>query len=503
MTALAPARHPHADLPRHFHALVVCAVCMLWSLHLLAGSPVFPVDDAYITLHNAQVLRSGFDPNYAGVSALTGATSAIHLAIVAALLWLLPPLWALDTATWLAILFYVTGLLRLASVHRASATQTLLLVVLGVVVGEMPHQLLNGLETGWALAGLVWTLALASDPQPKQPWLLPLLAGQLPFLRPELIVVSMGIFGLLAWHHLDTVAGSQARRQAILRDALLLLAGAAPWLLWYLTATGLAYPSTVLAKRSFFAEGLLPAALRRAWVGDSLLRFAATLGLLSGALLLLLRSRLGLLGLIFLIAFIGAYYIQFPGALGHYEQRYLYIVVPFLLLGIAAHFSIGAPLLRRGIVLLTLLAVAQSLLNFPPHYRFHQEKLDFTRQELAALAAWCKRELPPASRLLVHDAGYIAFATSFQLIDIVGLKTPSNIPHHASLTWPSVGARRGEAIQRIALSQRPDYLVVLNSWDAIYGFTRDLSAFGWRLERVYQSPRGETGYAVYRLSPPV
>ncbi len=42
--------------------------------------PVFPVDDAYIVIHNAQVLLGGSDPNYPGSPPLSGATSAVHLA---------------------------------------------------------------------------------------------------------------------------------------------------------------------------------------------------------------------------------------------------------------------------------------------------------------------------------------------------------------------------------------------------------------------------------------
>ena len=42
----------------------------------------FPLDDAYITLHNARVLLTGSDPYY-GTSPLTGATSGVHLALVA------------------------------------------------------------------------------------------------------------------------------------------------------------------------------------------------------------------------------------------------------------------------------------------------------------------------------------------------------------------------------------------------------------------------------------
>ena len=68
-------------------ALCAAVILLAASLHrALLGSPVFPVNDAYITLHNAQVLHWGHDPNYPGTPALAGATSAVHLALVVLLI---------------------------------------------------------------------------------------------------------------------------------------------------------------------------------------------------------------------------------------------------------------------------------------------------------------------------------------------------------------------------------------------------------------------------------
>jgi hypothetical protein len=57
------------------------------------GSPVFPVDDAYISLHSAQVLLTGFDKNFQGSPALVGVTSVIHVTLTALFMHLLQPLW--------------------------------------------------------------------------------------------------------------------------------------------------------------------------------------------------------------------------------------------------------------------------------------------------------------------------------------------------------------------------------------------------------------------------
>lgn len=496
------------------YVLVLLALLLSAALSTLAGPPVFPFDDAYITLHNAQAMWQGTDVNYPGTAPLHGATSAIHLALVAALLGALKgtflgafsgelsPLWALHTAMWMGIAAYVLGVLRLASVHQASALQAFLLVACGLVAGQMPHQLLNGLETGWALAALVWALVLLSEPEPRRTGWLALLCGQLPFLRPELAVVSLGVLVLLAWRTIDEQGRTALARRLILRTLLIAGAGAAPWLLWYGLSTGVPYPSTIAAKRAFFAESQLPALIRQTWVLNSLSMFVSSLGLFSLTALLLVRTRAGWLGLVFIGIFVGAYVTQFPGALAHYEQRYLYVLVPFLLYAAASCWSRHPPLVRAGVTVLLALSLAQSLWQLPARLDFHRAESARSGRELDAVADWCRRNLPPHSVLLIHDAGYLAYATRFKLLDMVGLKTPASTVVHRTVTWPSGGDRRGEAIHRIAEAGRPDYLVVQAGWDRIFSITPGLQQHGWRVDLQWRGDDPDSGYRVYKLTAP-
>src|SRR5947209_7939823 len=95
-------------LSRSSHLFASACVLCLWIVfHTLRAEPTFPLDDPYITLHSAQVLHTGYDPIYPGVSPLYGATSAPYLALVYTLLFFLHPLYALDTACWLGVLAYV------------------------------------------------------------------------------------------------------------------------------------------------------------------------------------------------------------------------------------------------------------------------------------------------------------------------------------------------------------------------------------------------------------
>src|SRR3984885_8220908 len=60
---------------------VLVAMVFALAFHSIGGAK-FPNDDAYIALHNAQVLWAGHDSAYSGVPALVGATSGVHLALL-------------------------------------------------------------------------------------------------------------------------------------------------------------------------------------------------------------------------------------------------------------------------------------------------------------------------------------------------------------------------------------------------------------------------------------
>ena len=114
----APPQVSQGGADRALYAAVTLLVLLAALLHrILLGPPVFPMDDAYITLHNAQVLHWGHDPNYPGTPALAGATSAVHLALVTLLMSALSPPVTLWAALWMATLAYALGLVQLARVR--------------------------------------------------------------------------------------------------------------------------------------------------------------------------------------------------------------------------------------------------------------------------------------------------------------------------------------------------------------------------------------------------
>lgn len=478
------------------------AVVGLATWHLSLPHPLaFPCDDAYITLHNAEVLLAGGDAAYPGVSPLTGATSLPHLALVTALRAILSAPWALLAAAWLGLLLYALALARLARACGLGVAAGTALLLAGLGAGLTAHQLFNGLETGLALAGTTWALALAAQRPAPRATTIGLVCGTLPYLRPEL--------ALLALLLLLREARRRPRRQTI-RLVAAALAAALPWAVAYLVSQGLPFPQSGLVKRHFFAEECWPLGRRITVAGGHLWQFAATLGPLLLGLPLLVCSSLGRIGLCFLAGLVLAFALLFPGALGHYEHRYLQPVVPLLLLGLAlAAARPGRRAVRLAGTIALVATCAYALVGVPAALRLDSRNSAFTRGELGALASFCRRHLPAGARLLVHDAGYLAHATDLELVDLVGLKTPAAARVHRQVTWPSCGQLRGEAVHRIAMAHRPHYLVVLSGWDRTFHISGALWLRGWGLDPLRpawwipppwlaQLPL----YNVYRLTPP-
>jgi hypothetical protein len=496
LAPLAAAIAPPAPLPAarvgwRFYATAALMAALAALALGLAGGLVFPVDDAYIVQHNASLLPSGPDPNYPGTPPLAGSTSLAHLALVAAAASVLPlPAAALAVAI-MAVLLYVTGLARLALLLGGGRRAAWQAICLGTLAVSVPFHLLNGLETGLALAAITWALAWAVAP--PTPWALPLLCGVLPFIRPELAALALPLMVRQA-----CLAARPARALALLPPCLL---GAAPWLAWSYWGGGQWLPATISAKTWYFAEAGLPLAARLAILGDNLaqpLQLVPACGVL--ALALLLRpprqhASLAACIVLFALAYLGASLLQLPGALGHNALRYPLILLPpaVLLLLAAARQGRAGRLLLGAAVLAALLGAA-----FP--LRLYLDAKAMARGEFADLAHWSEAHLPPRARLLVHDAGYLAVHTRFQLVDLVGLKTPASARWHHHFTLPEHGRQRALAVSTIAACSGATHAVIQQDragrwWQLAAG----LRAQGWQLTLLRPAPVVD-GYAVFALA---
>ena len=489
-------RAPWSPVSRRVaYGLALTAVSLAAVVHYRSEGTTLPVDDAYITLHNAEVLRRGIDPQF-GVAAMVGATSSVHTVLVALLGAVVHGEAAGWLGAWVGIAAYVTGVLALGVHYRLSRWDSALLVALSLVVAEVPHQLTNGLETGLAMGALAWCLALTEPgtsgaSSPLQPWL----CGLLPFLRPELSVASAALMAT-RWLRLRREGALDVRRA--LTDLSLASLGAAPWALLNLVQLGALVPSTIAAKRVFFAEGCIPIKVRWEWARHNLRGFADGVGYLTRSLVLWPFAAAGRVGMLTAAAMVLAYTTQFPGALGHYEYRYQYALLPFALAAIAAARANPSRWIRGAALAIALVSVDASVWGLGDRWEQHRLRCAFTRAELGGVATFVRTSLPRDARVLVHDVGYLAFAGERQLVDLVGLKTPRAVALHRRLTWATCGASRADAVHRLALDTRPTHLVVLDSWDAIYRIADGLRAHGWRVDPVRPAGR----YQVFSLAPP-
>src|SRR5262249_43237050 len=145
------------------------------------------------------------------------------------------------------------------------------------------------------------------------------------------------------------------------------------WLLVLYVNTGHLYPLTIDAKRYFFAQGLLPLQAKMTSVGSALLGFAFEVSIsLVAALPFAFDSPAGKRGLFFIGIFLVSYVLQFPGVLRQNGHRYLYLLLPIMLLGIVNGILSKNRDWRIGATVALSLAAAQSLIQLRSHWSVYQ-----------------------------------------------------------------------------------------------------------------------------------
>src|SRR5215469_8523398 len=310
------------------YLLSIGCVAASWLLyHLFLPVPRYPLDDPYITLHSAQVLHWGFDPNYPGVSPLYGATSAPFLGLVYLLLFFLQPLRALETACWLGIFAYVLGLVHLTRALKLSRFATFAIIALGLTSSFVPFQLLNGLETTWAMAGIVWTLSLAAE---NRPIFAALAAGLTAAIRPDLLTFAVPVFAAFVYMQPVGRRWTFVRRAAPLAAVPIILCA-----IWYLAQTGHLFPITGIAKHFYFADAQLPVTKKISNVAPALLVCLISCGPLLLGIKRTYRAPVALAIVVCIGLLLLSIFIQFPRGLSVNRFRYPAVIIPMLVWAVA------------------------------------------------------------------------------------------------------------------------------------------------------------------------
>lgn len=489
------------------YCITTVAVIILGYLYQITPPYVFPLDDAYIVLHNAQVLHWGYDPNYPTAAALSGTTSAVHLALVALLFFLVTPVNALIFISWVAILLYAIGLLRLAFLLRASCLQASVFLVTGLTMGYAPFQLLNGLETGLVMATVTWVIIIFTTPH-THAWryVLPFLCGIMPFLRPELALLSLLLL-LLRWRLYQKENQSKTiLYRLIVNDLLLATVGALPWMLWYWIDTGAAIPQTIAAKMAYYAETKLSLGSKLAWAGRGIFGIIMAINFLGvlGMSVLLLTTALGRIGLLFILIFVATYIYTAPAMLQNSFNagRYFYPCLPILLYGAISSIKSNDKILRYFANFILAITLCTSLWHLPQHWRYYVTWRSACAKAFSNITQWCQQNLPKNAIILIHDAGYLAFTTHFHLVDMVGLKTPSSVYYHQHISVPTEGKGRNLAIGEICKKNHVQFIVIEKNWEKSFKITPGLKLQGWQLDTLYPHTEEVFSYAVYRITAP-
>lgn len=457
--------------------------------------PAFFLDDAYITGRNAFLLLQGttVDPLY-GTPSISGSTSTIHLLVVAIFSRVMPTEPALLCAAilgcWVyaAAAFAVTQQLKLGKAAPYALAMFLL-------VGIMPLHMLNGLETGLALGTSLWLLVLLMDNRTSSAFVLAALCGLAVHVRIELAALAIPAFLFKAY---ELSQHKVMHLPAPIFMGLLGLAAALPPVLFVHAQTGLWLPQTWNAKSMFYAQSCLPL-LQKAGIS---LKGLIELMLISMPICLFLffpnRQKLFICSIVFTTAFLITYGLIFPSALllNFYTGRYSPILLPawiFCFLTVMATSPKANKNIQHSSLLVCAIGIICSLtFAITPHVLRRGD-------DIKSAITWANQHIPANSALLVHDAGYIAHAsTRFKLVDIVGLKTQWTAQVHSRITAPSCGTARPAAIAEIAHTSGALWGVFADDWYNDMDIKNGLLSAGYTIHERYRT--GIT--AIYEFTKP-
>lgn len=456
------------------------------------GHPDFPLDDAYIVRHSVQGLLDGVESAFPGSSPMTGVTSPAHVLMVAAFATFAPTPYAQVIATGVALLLYVTGVYAVGRAYGLNPNWSRLLTLASIISGSVVFQTLNGLETSLAMAAVAWAIALfAAQTHTYRRYLL---LSILPFIRPELAVLSALFFlqGISQQKGEASTAAFKATGYCAL--------GAVPFVVFLLITTGTPIPNTLAAKTYFFAEGCASFTAKAYVALQALVGFCQQLGIIAAGFVAVLFTRLRWIALTFMATFIAAYILRLPGGLFHNYHRYLYPLLPICMAGLAAWAAHHSPRVAISGKAVIALGILWSAAQIPSSWATYVHDLRSMRVDQASVAAWLDAHADPNQPTLIHDAGYLSATGKRQLFDLVGLKSPMAVEVHKSTTWASCG-RRPDAIATIAAASRAKYLVVAEDWDRIFLLTSSLLHQGWQVQRA-DPDRPSQRYQIYEIAEP-
>lgn len=458
-----------------FIAILACTSALSFLSHNPEQLLVF--DDSYITLKFAANFFKYNGITYDGNSYLTGATSPLHIVLVA----LAGLLFKLETASlFVSIVFFILSSLLVYLWTLQIYNDRGIALLAGVLMstsGWLVFDALNGLETTTFIFFSLLTFYLFYVYERKFYYVIPLFLSIL--TRPEgwFVACAIWLWQVIQW--IDQKDTRILRHLLVSMSVLVLLV--VPYFAFSLYCTSSLLPGTALCKGIFFAETYLPLTRKIVYFKHCLSLFYKTL-LYPAPLFILpfiLFSRkvisipyLWFYGTIFYLL----YFLLFPVAIKHYWCRYQHIFIPLMIIAIAG----GAVELlkmckRKTLTILMGLLVALSLIynqsiSFTKVGKIYSGEIESTKSTLLDLAIWIKENTPEDSQIALHDIGVIGYFSGRNIIDLVGLVNPEVSRYYwDEQTNKPLAIEEREVINYLK-EKKPDYLVMFPEWDRYFNF---------------------------------
>jgi hypothetical protein len=465
-------------------------------------------DDSYITLKFAANLLELKAITFNGSDILIGATSPLHILLVA-----LAGLWfKLELAS---ILIGVTAFMGssilvylLADEICRDKKTAWLAGILMSTSSWMIFDALNGLETTTFIFLSLLTFYLFKKYRNDFCYIPVLVLCIL--TRPEGWFVAGSIWICYAFQF-GLGRNDQLKRQVWVEIGLFFLLISPCFLINYFYTSSF-WPSSAFSKMLFFAEGDFAWETKLNFLRRSFLLFFNTFLFPEAVLvlpLILFARRVIVLPFFwfYLLLFYGAYYFLFPGGIGHYWCRYQHIFIPLVLIAIASGYFEVLRICRMKVLkaLVGLLLAAFILYNqygsFSDVKRLYRKATKQTRDIPVELALWLKNNTAEDAVVAVHDIGTIGYFSGRKVLDLVGLTNKNVADYYWDSRTRKIFPLKEREVIEYLLAEKPDYLIMFPEWDRFFNLLAPVNKkyFSEIAAPVRAFPRG-VKYTVYKCS---
>ena len=435
----------------------------VWML-CVSGPFQLPHDDPYITLEFARNMAATGRFSFDGVHLVGGATSLLHVMILAVPARFGLPLDVADVV--LGILFFVFLIERTAAMAwrlTQSREASWYAALTTALTGYLVFDSLNGLETTLFMCLTVTCVgAVMRSCTEGKGYVWPAFFVFLTALtRPEgmWLAVSLVIYlGLLAARRKENLPKLAKLAGYLLAGVLL------TWLAQWMVLGTLA-PHTALAKVYLYNQFRLPLHTRSLIYAQKMRAIWEPLLLLLFPGLWMKKARpLAVAILPWMLITQIMFWLLLPHEIGSYHGRYMHPLMPFLFIMAGDGLSVllhktGAYRIPRWSVAFCLAALAGIFyFNFISMQKHYVDDKTGIRNNHFWVVDWLKSNAPPGILVATHDIGVLRYSGHFELVDVSGLTDEEamarNRAEHGQLEY--------------LLARRPDYLVGDLGWFNFY-----------------------------------